>query len=69
MMEIFHVEKKGVALSGCKGVVSYCGNKTDSQGTELQSYTAAASSHPSLHLIIKQFFRWWEELKQWLSAS
>ena len=56
----------------CKGVrvwAGLVGVRLGLKSVELQSYTAAADSHPSLHQIIKHSFRCWEELKQSLRVS
>ena len=56
----------------CKDVrvwAGFVGVRLGLKSVELQSYTAAADSHPSLHLIIKHSFRCWEELKQSLRDS
>lgn len=63
-MKIFHVAKKGVVPLGCKGVIRHCGNRPSLRSIELQSSTVATGSRPSLHLIVKHFLRWPEDLKK-----
>ena len=55
---------KGIRV--CTGLV---GVRLGLKSVELQNYTAATDSHPSLHRIIKHSFRCWEELKQSLRVS